>query len=395
MKKTILLFILSGTVIACSSVKKTQKALNTGNYDNAIATAIDNLRNNKTKKNKQPYVLMLEEAFAKAVDKDIQEIRFLERDGNPANLEAIYNSYLQLDKRQERIKPLLPLPVLAENRNARFSFEDYTDDIIGAKNRLSEYLYGNASTLLRESRNKFEYRKAYKDLRYLDNINPGYRNTAQLIEEAHFKGTDFVMVQLLNETDKVIPKRLEDDLLNFNTYDINDLWTVYHNNPLDNITYDYEMRIAFRAIHISPEQVRERQLTRERQVKDGWQYAEDDNGNVVKDSLGNPVKIDKLITVRCNFYEFTQQKTVEVQGQVAFTDLNARQTINTYPLSSRFIFQHRYASSDGDRRALDDDLISLLGRRAVPFPSNEQMIYDAGEDIKRNLKAIITRHRFY
>ena len=319
----------------------------------------------------------------------------MERDGNPANLEAIYNSYLQLDKRQERIKPLLPLPVLAENRNARFAFEDYTDDIIGAKNRLSEYLYGNASTLLRESRNKVEYRKAYKDLRYLDNINPGYRNTAQLMEEAHLKGTDFVMVQLLNETDKVIPKRLEDDLLNFNTYDINDLWTVYHNNPLDNITYDYEMRIAFRTIHISPEQVRERQLTRERQVKDGWQYAEDDNGNVVKDSLGNPVKIDKLVTVRCNFYEFTQQKTVEVQGQVAFTDLNAQQTINTYPLGSRFIFQHRYASSDGDRRALDDDLISLLGRRAVPFPSNEQMIYDAGEDIKRNLKAIITRHRFY
>ncbi|MEM9687552.1 MAG: hypothetical protein AAF934_11625, partial [Bacteroidota bacterium] len=72
MKKNILLLVLSGTVIACSSVKKTQKALNTGNYDNAIATAIDNLRSNKTKKSKQPYVLMLEEAFAKAVDKDIQ-----------------------------------------------------------------------------------------------------------------------------------------------------------------------------------------------------------------------------------------------------------------------------------------------------------------------------------
>ena len=50
MKKVILLFIFSAIILACGSVKKTQKALNTGNYDNAITTAIENLQNNKTKK---------------------------------------------------------------------------------------------------------------------------------------------------------------------------------------------------------------------------------------------------------------------------------------------------------------------------------------------------------
>ena len=338
---------------------------------------------------------MLEEAFAKATDKDMQEIQFLESDGNPANLEAIYNTYLQLDNRQERIRPLLPLPVLAENRNARFSFDDYTDEIIHAKNRLSEYLYANASTLLQESSSKFDYRKAYDNLKYLNNINPNYRNTVVLMEEALRKGTDFVMVKLSNETDMVIPARLEEDLLNFTAYGINDIWTVYHNNPLENVNYDYEMNIAFREINISPEQVRERQITKEKQVKDGWKYAEDDNGNVVKDSLGNPVKVDKFMTVTCNFYEFTQQKSVEVKGHVAFNDLSTQQTINTYPISSQFVFQHVYATYAGDKRALDTNLLVLLDRRSVSFPSNEQMVYDAGEDIKNNLKVILSKHRFY
>lgn len=77
------------------------------------------------------------------------------------------------------------------------------------------------------------------------------------------------MVSLFNDTDKVIPQRLEADLLNFNTYGINDLWTVYHSNPQKNMKYDYAMELAFKEIIISPEQVRERQLIKEKQIKDG------------------------------------------------------------------------------------------------------------------------------
>jgi hypothetical protein len=30
----------------------------------------------------------------------------------------------------------------------------------------------------------------------------------------------------------------------------------------------------------------------------------------------------------------------------------------------------------------------------VPFPSNEQMVYDSGEDLKAKLKDIIVRNKF-
>jgi hypothetical protein len=53
-----------------------------------------------------------------------------------------------------------------------------------------------------------------------------------------------------------------------------------------------------------------------------------------------------------------------------------------------------YANYNGDKRALDNNLVALLNLGAVPFPSNEQMVYDAGEDLKARLKEIVVRHKF-
>jgi hypothetical protein len=38
--------------------------------------------------------------------------------------------------------------------------------------------------------------------------------------------------------------------------------------------------------------------------------------------------------------------------------------------------------------------VTLVNQAAVPFPSNEQMVYDAGEDLKLRLKDIVVRHKF-
>ncbi|WP_366512843.1 hypothetical protein [Kordia sp.] len=338
---------------------------------------------------------LLETAYSKAVARDLEEIKFLEKEGNPEKLEILYNIYIGLDNRQELIKPLLPLPILEEGRNARFKMNNYSKEIISTKNKLAEHLYNKVSSLMFESgSNKFAYRKAFEDLQYIDEISPNYKNVRQLIQEAHAKGTDFVLVTLNNATDKVIPRRLEDDLLNFNTYGLNDLWTVYHGTEIAKISYDFGLILDFRDIQVSPEQIREKQIIKEKEIKDGWKYALDANGNVRKDSLGNDIKVDKFKTIRCELYEFTQFKAAQVNGQVRYVDYRTKQLIEAFPISTEFIFEHAYADFDGDRRALDDSYRDLISVRAVPFPSNEQMIYDSGEDIKARLKAILTRNKF-
>lgn len=381
-------------LISCGGVKKTQEALNTGNYGNAINTALKNIAENKTKKSNQPYIQMLEEAYKKNTERELQEIAFLKKDNNPANHEIIFNGYQNLKSIQERIKPLLPLKLYDENRDARFSFKDYDEEIIKSKRELSDYLYSNATALLNTGRYKEDFRKAFDQFSYLNDINPNYKDTQLKLEEAHGKGLDYVQVVMINDSEQIVPNRLEQELLNFNTYGLNDLWTVYHTNALENIKYDYEMQVAFRNINISPEQVTEKQISKEKQIKDGYKYATNQDGEVLKDSLGNKIKIDKFKTVKCNFYQFTQLKSVEVVGNVSFLDLNSQQQINSYPLASQFVFNHVYAKHNGDTNALEEDMVPLLQLSAVPFPSNEQMVYDAGEDLKAKLKGIVTRHRF-
>ncbi|NHF59280.1 hypothetical protein FK220_008010 [Flavobacteriaceae bacterium TP-CH-4] len=394
MKKILFSGIFSFLLLACGGVKKTQEAVNSGNYGNAIDKSIRNLVGNKSKKGNQPYILLLEEAYQKNTERELQRIAFLEKEENPANYEAIFKGYSKLRTIQQRIRPLLPLYIIEENRDAKFSFRNYENELLDAKDQLSEYLYDNASDLLENATNKQDYRKAYDDFTYLNEINPGFEDTKQRMEEAHAKGLDYVKVAMVNETDQIIPERLQEELLNFNTYGLDELWTRYHTTILPNVAYDYDMQVAFREINISPEQVNEKQIIKEKQVKDGYRYAVDTNGNVVRDSLGNKIKIDNFKTVRCDFYQFTQFKAAQVTGQVRYKDLSTEQEINSYPLSSEFVFEHVYADYNGDKRALDTDLVPLLNLAAVPFPTNEQMVYDAGEDLKSRLKNIILRHRF-
>ena len=390
MKQTLLL-ILTLLIFSCSGSRQIEKQLSYGNYDKAINDAIRKLSTNKTRKGKSEYISLLKSAYVKANSKDLNDIKFLTENNNPALYEQIFNTYINLRDRQERIKPLLPLYI--NTKEVKFNFTNYNSQIVNYKDKTSDYLYSQANNTLL-SNNKIDARIAYKDFIYIEKINPNYKDVRQKINEALYKGRDFILLQLKNETQQIIPVRLEDDLLNISTYGLNNQWTVYHNNKQANFNYDYELNLRFKNISISPEQISERQISKERQIKDGTKNLLDNNGNVVKDSLGNAIQIDKFITVTCDYFETKQLKQTEIIASAEVIDLTTKQLIDAFPVNSSFVFEHIYANLQGDRRALDDNLINYLTNRRVPFPSNEQMIFDTGEDLKRQLKSIITNQQF-
>jgi hypothetical protein len=386
-------FIFAFLILTACGVKQTQNLLSSGNYDEAINNSISNLRSNKDKKGNQDYVYLLEEAFAKAKERDLNAINLWEKEKNSANFEKIYNTYLQLNNRQEKIKPLLPLKLLKEGRNAIFPFDNYNDKIVASKNNLSGYLHTNAKALLSSS-DKMNFRKAFDDLTYLNEINPNYKNVLNLMDEAHFKGTDYVFVYAKNETDKIIPARLQNDLLDFNTYGLNNKWTVFHSNKQKGITYDYGMIIRFQNILVSPEQIKEKEFIKERQIKDGQKRLLDANGKEVIDNTGKVVMVDNMIKVTARIFESRQYKSSQIQAKIDYVDLRSNQLIQSFPLASEFVFENIYATCKGDKRASDDNYYSYFDKRAVAFPSNEQMVYDTGENLKIKLKELINRNAF-
>lgn len=383
-----LLFVIA-CLTSCSSVKKSSTSLLNGNYDEAIYTSIDKLRKNPTKKKRQSHILLLEEAFAKATTRDLDRIKFLAKEGNPNGLDEIYRLYRDLNKRQQSIKPLLPLRLTEPSREAVFDIKNYDDELISYKAQLTDHLYMQATTNLEAADSKQEYRNIYKNLERVQSLTPNYKEVVQLLEETHFKGTNFIEVALYNDSNVIIPKTLQDDLLDFSTYGLNDFWRVYHSNPQEGIAYDYVMDVSLREINISPERIKERQLIKEKSVKDGTEYLKDDNGDYKLDEDGNKIEVDRFIDVTCQYFESLQSKAVNIIGQVRYNSKETGQLLKSFPLASEFVFEHYYATYDGDRRALDDDLLRYTRNRAIPFPTNEQMIYDVGEDLKQRLKTII------
>lgn len=390
MKRFLLLSVLVSVLVSCSAKKQMESAISHGNYDQAISEALRKLENNKDKKRKQDYIVMLEDAYYKVLEEDLQDIKHLKRDGNPEQYKTIYNIYLDLDARQNAIKRVMPLKINGKLLNLEFN--DYNSEIVDYRYKTSEYLIDEGITLL-DSEDKYNARKAHDIFSYIERINPNFEETRSLITEAHLKGMDYVHVSIANQTHQIIPQRLEAELLDFNTYGLNQFWTTYHTTADDALNYDYGMQLQLKQINISPERVNERRQLREKQIVDGWEYQLDAAGNVMKDSLGNGIKIDKIINVRARFVEVIQTKSAQVIAEVVYTDLKQNQIIDNLTIDSGFVFENAFGRVRGDRRALNRNDRDLLSQRHVRFPSDEQMVYDTGEDLKLKLKDIISSYR--
>lgn len=392
--KALYLFILLAFIgVSCNSVKRTQKLLAKGNYDQAISLAAKKLQKDKSAKEYDSHIQIMEDAFAKAKQENQSRISLLKRDKSLQSAKEIYYTYLDLEARQRLIRPLLPLYSKEMSRNAKFDFSDYSSEILIAKNDYVQSLYKEADYYLKRN-SKMDFRSAYNVLCELDEIQPHYKDVNKLKQEAHFQGTDFVLVDVNNHTNQFIPLRLERDLLDFNTYNLNDIWTEYHSRKDSRINYDFGIELNFETIQISPERISERQYTRKETIKDGYDYKRDRRGNIVKDSLGNPIKIDKYKDIIAVVTSTVQEKEVLVGGMVVYNDLKNRRTLNSFPLATEFVFTNIFASYRGDDRALTIEDRNFVNNIFVPFPNNEQMVFDAGTDIKNRFKEILRDNSF-
>jgi len=391
MRTTTILFVMALVLASCSSVKRNQKFLAQGNYDQAIFLAVKKIKKNKPSSRNDQHIALLEEAYEKVVDLDKDRIKFLTKEGNAFNSKEIYFRYLDLEDRQRKIRPLLPLTD-SNGNTARFDLEDYSSQIIAAKANYIDYSYLEAGQYMNQN-TTLDARTAYNIYCEIEELDANYKDVRQLKDDARFYGTDFVHVELRNRSNQIIPRRLERELLDFNTYDLDNFWTQFHETKQDDIGYNFGIRLNFREIAISPERISEKEYRRQKRIKDGWEYKLDANGNVMKDSLGNDIKVDVYRTVTARVTYTTQLKNVLVNGDVQYRDFIQERDMDRHPLTTEFVFENEFARFRGDERALTPDDERFLRNDFLPFPSSEQMVLHAGTDIKARLKDILRNNR--
>ena len=375
----LLIFLTIG--LSCSPVKKINENVISGEFDKAINKTIEELKKTKNKKKKSQYESILIDVFNRSVIKSENRISQLKRDGNPELYNKIYFEYQNLIDRQNKLMNIA-------SNSLRFNFKNYDNQLIEYRYKTSDYYLEVSKNLILKD-NKIDYRNAYNYLSIIESINSNYLQTRSLINLCLSRGKDHILLSVLNESNSVIYKELQEDILNIDSYDLNSKWkSFYSNKEQYKGKYDYYIDLAFKSFIISPERILEKENIKEKNIKDGYTYQLDDSGNVMKDSLGNDIKIDKIVKISAKTIEFNQSKSAKVIAEIRY--YNSRKNIvEKYPLDSEFWFRNIYLEFTGDKRVLSKRDKKLLRSGFIPFPSDEILIFNNSENIKQKLKNII------
>jgi hypothetical protein len=376
----ILSFLFSSLLLlfGCASM---DKLLDEGNYDAVIEKSINRLSG---KKNKDPkWVAALERAFAQANRRDLGIINRYKREGQPHLWQRINQLYREVQYRQARVQPLLPL-VDKNGYCARFVFADVESFERESRRKAAEYLYARAEQLLEKGRqgDKRSARRAYDQLQEINQYFSTFRDKEHLLEEAHRLGTTYILVDVKNQLPPHFHPFIEKEMERIGVRNLNSFWYRVSTHASPSTTMDYRFRLYLLDYLPGRERVIQNRFLREREVEDGWEYVFDENGNVAKDSLGNDIKQSSWKLVRAELLEVLQEKEVELLARVEWVDLRRRNILETTPLRTKAGFRNRALTFQGDERALTEEDRCELGGEPLPFPSDGVMLLDAVESLK-------------
>jgi hypothetical protein len=386
MKYTHLLLFSLLFITSCSSP---EKLLVKGNYDALIEKSVKNLIK---KPNSEEDADNLDKAYKLANDRDLERIKYLKMEGNPNTWDEMLSLYGSLKNRQASVRRVLPLHV--GGRTIQYEYVDYDAEMVAAKHKAAEYYYNHGKKLM-DGKTKESYRQAYGELRRAqDYSGDSYPDLNQLISQTHDMGMSRVLVSSVNKTILNLPADFMDGLVAVNANELNSQWVEYYTRKMDKEPqYDYYIDIILQNIEVSPNVVQDKDAIQKKTVDNGFDYALDSKGNVMKDTAGNDIKIKKYKEIQCTLIETHQTKDCNIKGEIEFSSANPQALMKKQPIGASTHFEHASARAIGDVNALTPESKQLIEMKPVPFPDDIRMVVDCTEALKKAINEAIQYNR--
>lgn len=384
--KHIAYVLVAGILLAgCASSRKQMK---TGNYAAAVETAVKKLRKNP---DSEDDIEILQRAYKIANEQDMERIRLLKMEDNPRNYDEVFQRYNSLMNRQASVRTVTPLQL--NGRSISFDYVDYTQDLLAAKKKAADYYYAHAQKIM-ENGTKESYRQAYAELRKVKSYVGDYQGIDQMLYDTKMQGMSRVLVSIENKTHLKLTPEFQESLLQLDLPRMNSDWVEYHTMHLnDEIDYDYLVFINLNRILVSPEQTGQEDKIEKKEIEDGFEYVLDANGNVMKDTSGNDIKIMKYKTIQCTLIETHMLKSCQIDGDVEIISTNPRQLIKKDPIGANSTFEHHWARAVGEQAALSPESKKKVEVGPLPFPSDVEMIMRCSESLKQAIRGIMQQNR--
>jgi hypothetical protein len=381
MKRYLLLIITLFSLHACNTYKHAQKDIYAGNFDQALDNMLKKYAKGNIKdKDIARWSSTFNTAYAKANSQNIDEIyksQYMPEGSD--KYRSILGNYSSLQGRYDKLKPYLPIRVNGEI--IPINNENYSRQLENASLKLADALYVEAE-LLMKSNNKFESRLAYDKYTEISQLIPNYTKIQDKMDRAYQKGLTHILINVHNDSRSVLPRDLHRDLTYIQTNNQAQFWQKYHTQAT-NMNYDYNLELNFRDIAVTPLFIDREHNTYKREWIDSTEFAKDRNGKTIKDSLGQAVKLFLKKAVQCRVNTQFHKKSTRVISEFILTDNQGTIISRLAPIESNVDFNQITYSIDGDEHALDRDLLKKIHcQKPVLIPTDEQMVFDCGQDIK-------------
>ncbi|MFH7002435.1 hypothetical protein [Flavobacterium bizetiae] len=410
MKKLIILSILLSILFSSCTGRK-RRSYNSykptsisqdyanGHYYSAFRQAAEILRKNKSEKERNIALSIIEESYVKSLEKERQKvedkIKYLqdEKDYDRLKLEynetkRTYSEALELQRTYKEFRSSLNLiePLYYEGRQLIFPEMNFSSLVTKARDKYSDYLLraaksyvkGVTNTLSQDEKNGS--RKAYDVYVMLQNHDDEYKKSEviNLKDEAFRKGQSYIAIQINNQLKQY--KGIEQNILNGLKLG---RWITIGKD--DRGKYDYNFLVVIDNFDVSKGDVQRTVFDKEKEIVIQENQTDRDRRPVV-------VSRGRLLKSRLEIIDLF--KEAFMRGTVKKTDNYTKKT-KTDIIEASTAFQYSYAIQNGDIRAIDPEYLPLLEMAPMPLPTDGEMMSTGVTKFTGNLESKIISEAFH
>lgn len=354
--RLVLLLVLASALASCATGKK---ALQKGNYADAVFKAVERLRSNPDNKNA---AATLKDGYPLAVSTMETEIDEILQSNEPTKFAIAAEKYEVLNNLAAEIRrspaaiKIIPNP------------KTYTSQLTAAKDKAAEEAYQNGIRLLKNG-SRLEARDAFYAFQACLNFNPSYKDARQLLDEAYELATLKVLVEPIP-----VPGRYK---LNSDFF-YTDLMAQMNNrrnlefvnflNPEESKRYpqvDHILILEFFEFQVgaTKEESKEKQVTSADSVKVG-------------SATVNGQKVDVYDKVKATIT--THKRIVSSSGtlEVKVLDARTKKILENRKFPGTYVWETSWAAFNGDERALTKEEIELCKKKPADPPGPQDLFYE-------------------
>ena len=368
MKLTLPISFLSALILAVlwMSCAGPEKLMDQGRYEEALELLMHKLDHGKISGEK---VVWLQEAY------DREEARWKNRFqlllSRPAESQQLDNALRDAEALIEREQDLTYLR--RRINSAGFNLQvTPVDTMVRIHDQLFDLLLhayaAETEPLVERAENgdKWAAREAFALYQQWNKWEPANTTVSNALEVTRDLGTEHILFLAVDQRQEAWPAMPFNLTPQPEAFSLSE-WQIMHFQD-DRQPVDYVLYFDIRDWHLGPERVTE-QLRREQQrVIDGYRVRRDTLGNMVKDSLGQPVKDPVWTTAHAEVIRVTKSKESALLGSLELRDERTGQIVWQQPVELYDHFINEFVRIHGDQRAVKGYQKDLSRQSELPFP---------------------------